>query len=299
MKKIISVVGPTASGKTSYALKLAEEKLDSDDYSGIDLISVDSRQVYRELEVLSGADIPDDFIKLDKDGFLPYFIHNKLNITLHGVGILNLEDEWSVAHFRDFATKIILSSFENNRLPILVGGTGLYHQHLFNKDENLYVPPNDELREKAKKMSIEDLQDWLKGVNAEKLESMNNSDINNPRRLIRAIEITLGQPEMKTQISLPEGIKVEKVFIDIDLDEAKEKILQRVKERFSSGAVEEVENLLEVCKEKDLPICSTLGVSDLSDYISGKIKKEDCIKNWALHEYQYAKRQLTWFKKQA
>lgn len=314
MKKIISIVGPTASGKTSYALDAAHKVLQNnfksyENYSGVDLISVDSRQVYKDLEILSGADIPENFelvvnesvVGSDKSELklFKFFKHKDLEITLHGVSIINLDDEWSVAHFKDFATKIILNSFKNNRLPILVGGTGLYHKHLFQKDQNLYVPPNDELRAKANKMTLHELQAWLKKVNQVKLEKMNNSDINNPRRLIRAIEISLGTPELNNDLSLPDDVELETIVVGVELEKLKEKILARVKERFAQGALDEVKNLLKVCEQKDLPVCSTLGVGDIKNYLLGNTSKEDCINNWSLHEYQYSKRQLTWFKKQA
>lgn len=301
MKKIISVVGPTASGKTSFALDFAKKELEKNFYTGIDLISVDSRQVYRGLEVLSGADVPKDFEVVELDGKFRFFKHKDLEITIKGVSILSLNDEWSVAHFKDFATEIILNSFKNNRLPILVGGTGLYHQYLFSTDKNLYVPPNQELRDKAENMSLPEIQNWLKELDLEKFNSMNNSDINNPRRLIRAIEISLGKPKLTGSKKLPTNLEVKTMVIglDMDLEEIQNRIFIRVQERYEQGAINEVKDLLRVCTKKDMPVCSTLGVSDINKFISGKFSKEECIKNWALHEFQYAKRQLTWFKNKA
>jgi tRNA dimethylallyltransferase len=328
MKKIISVVGSTASGKTSLALKIAsyilqpnpylkqnlntectnvlDRLIPNENFSGIDLISVDSRQVYKGLEVLSGADVPDNFKLVESESEFgiesSIFKHTKLDICLHGVSIINFNQDWSVAHFKDFATKIIVNSFKNNRLPILVGGTGLYHEHLFKLDNNLYVPPNYELREKAKNLSLVDLQNWLEEVNSEKLKKMNNSDINNPRRLIRAIEISVGVPDLKEDVNFEElkhnEFEIEKFGIDLNLEKIEQKIKLRVDQRFNDGAVEEVKGLLKECAVKDLPVCSTLGVNDISEFLDSKTTQIQCKENWALHEFQYAKRQLTWFKKQ-
>lgn len=312
MNKIISIVGPTGSGKTAKALELAQnvlgrnsfadtsltQFLGNSDFTGVDLISVDSRQVYKGLEILSGADVPEHFARIsDADFEFEYFKHTELDITLHGVSIVELEQEWSVAHFRDFVIAILYKSFENNRLPILVGGTGMYYLQLFNTDSNLYVPPNEKFRSKAQKMTVLELQEWLAKLDPQKLESMNNSDRNNPRRLMRAIEIASGKPELHSNRELPANLKNYSMVLEVALDDLKEKIVKRVAERFDAGAVEEVQNILQICGTNDYQVCSTLGVSDISRFLSGEITQEQCLTDWSLHEFQYAKRQLTWFKK--
>ncbi|GIK83582.1 MAG: tRNA dimethylallyltransferase [Patescibacteria group bacterium] len=303
INKIVSVVGPTASGKTHFALKIAQQALNALNeirFSGIDIISVDSRQVYKGLEILTGADIPNGFEQVAAHGNFefPYFRNTSLPISLHGISIIDFKQEWSVAHFKDFATKIILNSFENNRLPILVGGTGLYHQYLFSSDSNLYVPPNARVRKAAVHLGLNELQHWLEKVAAKKLAEMNNSDRNNPRRLVRAIEIALGAPNTTQTLSLPANHWREMYGMNVPLEQLQSNIVLRVKERFRNGAITEVKTLLQACEKQDLPICSTLGVGDISDFLSGKSSEKECQENWALHEFQYAKRQLTWFQKQ-
>lgn len=312
MNNIVSIVGPTGSGKTKKAFELAQnilhkippvdaglaQFLGNSDFTGVDLISVDSRQVYKGLEILSGADVPKNFTKVFDDSFtFEYFKHKDLDIKLHGVSIIELEQEWSVVHFRDFAIQILLKSFDQKRLPILVGGTGMYYLQLFNTDSNLYVPPNEKLRKKASDMTTIELQDWLKKLDPQKFEFMNNSDKNNPRRLIRAIEITTGVPEIQSHQKLPQSIKNFSVVLETSLDGLQEKIAKRVSERFFAGAVQEVQNVLNLCSKSDFQVCSTLGVSDISRFLSGEVSQKQCLSDWSLHEYQYAKRQLTWFKK--
>ncbi|MBU0975038.1 hypothetical protein KKD03_05050 [Patescibacteria group bacterium] len=324
MNTLVSVLGPTATGKTSFALKLAEQALSIESitgknsgkklFSGVDLISADSRQIYRGLEILSGADVPNEFKKVlpnkedeqNIDAFMidvfPYF-ENK-NIRLHGVSIIGLNDEWSVAHFKNFAINIINNSFADNRLPIIVGGTTLYINHLFNKDNNLYVKPITEVRNKASQMTVQELQEWLRSVNPEKLVQMNNSDINNSRRLVRAIEISIGKPELEKIMNLPDDINNIKIGLTTDLEKISEKINKRVFERFNNVVVDEVKNLHSTCPTSSInsPNFSTsstiLGASDISSYLNNEIDQEKCLENWALHEFQYAKRQLMWLKKE-
>lgn len=308
MQKILAVVGPTSTGKTDFALKLAIQALQlPKNYTGVDLISVDSRQVYKGLEILSGADIPKNF-NLVANNF-PYYNHKQLPITIHGVSIIEFDQEWSVTHFKSFATSIILHSFENNRLPILVGGTGLYYQHLFNSDEDLYIPPNKDVRRKAEKLSVQELSEWLFTIDPEALVRMNDSDVDNPRRLVRAIEKAVWNkkyfiPEKNTDAKNKHRSQGKVLSAEIttfgmqtSLEIIQAKIKLRVQERFERSAVEEVKKMQKKCRDTNLPVCSTLGVADILEYLSGNIDKNECKKNWALHEFQYAKRQITWFSK--
>ena len=301
MNKIISVVGPTASGKTSFALGLAVNHLSdtAHDYDGVDLISVDSRQVYKGIETLTGADIPEGFEEINTEKFQYNFFQNKeKTISLHGVSCISLEDDWSVAHFKNFAIDIVEIAWKKNRLPILVGGTGLYHQYLFSKDENLYIPPNSDLRKRAKTMSLEELQKWLESVDFDVFSGMNNSDRNNPRIIVRAIEKKLGSPVFSEVKNLDGLYEITSYGMKLSLEELETKILQRVTQRFETGVFTEIKKINEVCGVKDSPVCSTLGVSDVNRYLNKEISKKECVKIWSLHEFQYAKRQLTWFAKQ-
>ncbi len=388
---VIAVVGPTATGKTNRALQIAQEKNASGEVTGVDLISVDSRQVYQGLEILTGADLPEGFEKRQMSVNLwakndsltavrtrssttrsnmrssferffakygDYFANHDDSMRLFGVSIIQPGDEWSVAHFQQYARAIMIESWSRKRLPILVGGTGLYHQQLFKQDDRLHAPPNNEVRKKAEQMAVGDLQKWLDEVNPERLAMMNESDRSNNRRLVRAIEISLVENAMSKE-SIRSGdrkiaderseqqswkmltpilsgqhdeknvglkmedqacnddmhnrhyllgslvshdwnmewskIKPETVFITADLDLIKEKIEKRVKERFENGAIDEVKWLLSLNLFPTLPVMTTLGVPEISSYLKGEILAEECQKLWSLHEFQYAKRQLTWW----
>ena len=298
MNKIISVVGPTASGKTTFALQLAKKYLSDPEsvYAGVDLISVDSRQVYTGIETLTGADIPHGFEeKNTKDFEYRYFQNSQQTVTLHGVSIINISDDWSVAHFKNFATHVIQEAWKHNRLPILVGGTGLYQHYLFSNDKNLYIPPDKNIREKAQKMSLEALQKWVEKIDTVAFATMNNSDKNNPRRIVRAIEKKLTKPVISDVKNLTGEYQNTVYGIKLSLEELENKISQRVLERFTTQVFSEVEKLISFCATHDSVACSTLGAADVRRYLSKEISQTECLKNWSLHEYQYAKRQRTWF----
>ncbi len=293
MSKLLSIVGPTSVGKTAFAIWLAEQLTENQVVTGVDFISADSRQVYKGLEVLSGVDQPSPKL-------LPV-------VRLFGTSLITPDEEWSVAHFQTYAQKIIDQSIADKRLPMIIGGTGLYHEHLFNDEDTLRVPPNPELRNRLESLSLEELQASLVALDQEKFDSLNNSDVNNPRRLIRAIEVSQAQAEVPplrptttnplavffatlSQLSL--GLRDEPALI-------LQRIQQRVLDRFANGAQSEVETLMKKYPDWSLPAFSATGVKEIRAYLEGKISAEECIEHWTLSEFQYAKRQLTWWKKRS
>lgn len=292
--KIISIVGPTAVGKTSFVLDLSEKILENKAYAGVDLISADSRQVYQGLEIISGADVPSNF-SLNTDQKLTYPFYTKNEINLHGVSIVSPDEEWSVIHFQDLAWEIIKLAKKKNRLIIVIGGTGLYHDQLLNLDTSLRIKPNDKVRQKAERMKLEDLQNWAKKVNPARFVKMNNSDKNNPRRLIRVIEIGLKKSKANNDSSSQE---FEQIYIGLnqDLEKIAGKIKKRVFGRFSDQAINEVRQLQEKYNDWSLPAFSALGVSEVGQYLNNFFSKDECLAQWSLHEFQYAKRQLTWWR---
>ncbi len=299
--KLFSIVGTTATGKTSLALKYSQ--IISQEYpqiKGTSLISADSRQVYIGLETLTGTDVPSNFNQIKKKPY-PYFASHNKQTTLHGVSIIYPDQDWSVAHFRGLAIRVIKQSWKHSWLPIVVGGTGFYHQQLFNNDPNPYIKPNTKIRTKAEKISVKGLQQWLSKVNQKKIESMNQSDRNNPRRLIRAIEVSLGEKEPNSRIKNRPQFQQPKHYgvIGLKNDELtlKKKIKERVKKRFMLGAVEEVKNLLALNLDDSNQAMTATGVRPLTRYIHHDLTAQEAMQAWTQEEMQYAKRQLTWFKK--
>ncbi len=301
MKKIvISVVGPTASGKTSFALSLAEAAI-AGGYRGLALISADSRQVYIGLEVLSGADVPPEFAPaVSTDFSYPFFEHGA--ISLHGISVVTSEQEWSLAHFKKLALPVIQDAWSNEVLPVLVGGTGLYHRHLFSSDPELAVPPDEGFRTAAESMTAEELQQVLSEEDSERLKKMNHSDLNNPRRLIRAIEISRAlairsQEESGSNFQVPTPQQHHFVGLRLDLDIIKEKITRRVLDRLDAGVVSEVEQVFNCAEGQKQPSFSALGFKEVLALSQGQITKDECLEHWSRREFSYAKRQFTWWKK--
>lgn len=317
---ILSIVGPTASGKTALALQTARTLLTQNpqEVKGVDLISADSRQIYRQFEILSGADLGE----FRSQGFnwqkrpdiydYPFLAPDDNSIRFHGATILDFPTPWSLALFHDFATRIIKHAHENERRVILVGGTMLYHDRLFANNDTISVPPNSEVREKAVNMTVTELQNWLRQLDQNRLTALNNSDLHNPRRLLRQIEISLHNSQTHDpQSSLPTSDSThstlplnsqtfknqhEYLMPKYDLEKLKAKIAGRVRIRFQTGAVREVERILQKYGN-DLPhVGLPLGFQEIKAYLAGEVDQNETLNLWALHEWQYAKRQLTWWR---
>jgi tRNA dimethylallyltransferase len=299
--KLISIVGTTATGKTNLALLLANKLLKQAGIKGVALISADSRQVYRGLEVLTGADVPSTFKPQSPQAGYRFFKHKQQPITLHGVSIIYPDQDWSVAHFREMTIALIKTAWENSWLPIVVGGTGLYHSQLFNNDPTLYIRPNQDIRQQATDMPVTELQAWLKKIDPNKIKNLNLSDRQNPRRLVRAIEVavSLQQPteRVKHRLQFEQPKFYYQIGLRLPVKQLKPKIQQRVKQRFMLGAVKEVKNLLALDLPANSPPMTATGVKPIQDYLHHKITAQKTIEAWTQQEIQYAKQQLTWWQK--
>ena len=303
----ISIVGPTACGKTERAFEAAHQLLKEKKVGGVDILSADSRQVYKGLEILTGADVPEGFAVMATQADLPYFSNIDHSIQIFGISMIEPTDEWSLAHFVTFARRILQESWANDRQAILVGGTGLYYRHLFSDDSTPQIPQDEDFRIEAQKMSVEELQQKLKGIDANRFKQMNESDSENPRRLIRAIEVAIWQQKHRGSSLLQFGstespivwsqVNNQMEFVSAPLETIKERIAERVHKRFASGAVEEVKNILTLNLPNTSQVLTTLGVPEIMQYLEGTLSAEECQQLWALHEFQYAKRQVTWWKK--
>ncbi len=295
-------MGTTAVGKTDFALAVAHEVLaQNPTYQGVDLISADSRQVYRGLETISGADLPTDFARVesDQDSQLTYPYYQKGQMRLHGISLIEPDQDWSVAHLHRLFWEVVPMALKDKRLVLVVGGTGLYHEQLMNFDPALQVGPNQRVRTKAEQMTVRALQDWAHQVNAERFKEMNRSDRYNPRRLVRVIEIGLAEPTQETAPTAAD--QLEQVYLGLadDLTSIERRIQERVKRRLAEGALAEVEALIDQTDQTlaaQLPALTTLGVESLASYLSGKIDRETALERWVLHEVQYARKQLQWWE---
>jgi len=280
MKKVLVVCGPTATGKTSLALKLAKK------FNG-ELVSADSRQIYRGLDIGTGKDLR----KIPKWA------------TVWGYDLAGPKEEFSVSKYIAFANKAIEDIWSRDKLPILVGGTGLYIKAVVDGIPTASVPINNALREKLKTKPSDELYEVLAQTDPIRAGSMNTSDRKNPRRLVRAIEIAMWKLEDSRRFAtLPtSGGKGKLDVLFIGLCAEKETLFgnieRRVEKRVGAGLEKEIRDLLSSGVTWEMQSMSSLGYRQWREYFENTKSKEAVINDWKNEEKRYARRQITWFKK--
>lgn len=267
--KILAIVGPTATGKTKLAIALSQ-------LSPSILISADSRQVYRGMDVVTGKDHPPGH-------------------PIIGLDLVEPNESCSVSVWYDAVIPHIERAWKQGKLPIVVGGTGLYVRALTDGISTLSVPINQSLRTKLESLTVLKLQSHLKTIAPTKFLSLNHSDVNNPRRLIRAIEVAeysaLHSPQ-PTSHQLPSTLIIGLRYNNIS--EYQKKVRDRVLARIQTGALAETERLLPTASPQAL---SGIGYRSLSAHLHSELSYDQMINNWVADECSYAKRQLTYFNK--
>lgn len=292
--KILIVCGPTATGKTKLAVSLAKR------FNG-ELINADSRQMYKGLTIISGKDIGGSSPTFQKEVTIKGETYPLVTYVIDGIPVWLYDvaeptQPLSISHFKELSELVIHNVIRRGKLPILVGGTGFYLSTFTHDIETLAIPSDTKLRTHLTTQSVEDLQRELQTYDPKRWERMNHSDRQNPRRLIRAIEVAAWK---ETHTVLTGRVtKFDTLWIGLRLGEQtrSKKINERVRERFHGGAVEEVRAT--VSQSGLLPSQSAIGLSVLRRYIDGSIGEDEAITLWTSKEVRYAKRQMTWFKKQ-
>lgn len=296
MSKILIICGPTATGKTKLAISLAKK------FNG-EIVSADSRQIYKGLDVLTGKDLPAEKkfqiadIKPQYKGkiySLPVYIVNGVRIWMYDV--IGIGEEFSAAHFSALSRVVISDIISRGKLPIVVGGTGFYLSALTQKITTIDIPPNTSLRQKLSSYSIEELQKKLKSLDPGKWLIMNDSDRANPRRLIRAIEVADWMKINPHKSKQSPEYQAFWIGLRASLPAIKNKITRRVNARLQNGAIEEVAALGGLSGNS--LVLTSLGVAAIRRFLTGNLSKEALIKEWESQEFKYAKRQMTWFHKQ-
>jgi len=270
-QKLVVIVGATASGKSDLAVLLAKK------YNG-EVVSADSRQVYRHMDIGTGK------VPLEEMGGIPH----------HLLDVADPNEQYSVAQYQKDARRAIADIHARGKLPILVGGTGLYIQAIVDGIALPDVAPNHILRTQLQKLSVEKLFKQLEALDPVRAA---NIDAKNPRRLIRAIEIAeaLGNvPPATTDErydTLLIGIRVEKESLD-------QRIARRFDAMLKKGLIKEIKNLNEVHGVSWERI-RTFGLECtwVADFLAGTISKEVLREGAVRDTIAYAKRQMTWFKR--
>ena len=296
--KIIVILGPTSSGKSDVAISLAQ-KFDGE------VISADSRQIYRGLDIGTGKIEKDrskvksqkSKVQLKTQKLRPYYSEG---IAHYLIDIVNPRTDYNVAKFKKDAERIIIDILRRGKVPIICGGTGFWIRSVVDNITYPEVKPDWELRNKLRNKTADELFSELKKLDPVRAE---NIDRKNKVRLIRAVEIckTLGKvPDTKYQTH---NSKYDFLQIGISLPKEKlhENIRIRLKKRFEAGMVEEVEKMHKIDKLSWKKIESFgLGYLWIPKFLRGKIKtKEELFEKVFQAEKDYAKRQMTWFKKDA
>jgi tRNA dimethylallyltransferase len=307
MSKLLVICGPTSTGKTGLGIRLAK-KFDGE------IVSADSRQVYKGMDIGTGKDVENGKWIID-NGKRGHWEVEGVPIWL--LDVVKPNQEFSVAHYVELAQKVMEDIWRRGKLPIIVGGTGFYIKGLIDGIGTLGVESDWELRIRLKDLPAQKLYDFLARLDATKAASMNVSDRKNPRRLIRAIEIASKNQKLylrrqaKTENSTcvdrlkpclaGRRAKTSAKALFIGLRTPPKKLYQRIDKRIDKqvemGAEEEVRGLIKKGYPWNLPAMSAMGYREWQLYFEGKATKEEIIQKWKFAEHAYARRQLTWFRR--
>lgn len=290
MQKIIVVYGPTASGKSDVAIKLAKK------FNG-EIISADSRQVYKGLDIGSGKvakDEPGIFYKLFHKSKREGFFSN--GIRHHLIDVAEPMADYNISHFKKDAEIIIEEISSQGKIPIICGGTNFWIDSIVHDSQIPEVEPNEELRDMLSSKSAEELFKQLQEMDPERAAHI---DSKNPVRLIRAIEIAtkLGSvPQLETAKLNPKydflqiGIRAEREKINA-------KIKKRLEERFEDGMIIEVEELHQAGVSFEWMERIGLEYRWISRYLQKKVEFEEMKEKLYFDIIHFAKRQMTWLKR--
>ena len=269
---ILVVTGPTASGKTALAAAIANRV-------GGEIISADSRQVYRGMNLGTGKDYDD------------YHVNGK-DIPCHLIDIADPGYKYSVFEYqRDF--KKVYSDLKKRKIfPVVCGGSGMYADSIITGYKMFEVPPDSGLRIELEKKSMEELRDILATFKS----LHNTTDIDTKKRVIRAIEIEHSSRNLGSHYSEFPKIKSLLTGILFDRDTRRKRISERLKQRFDSGMIDEVKNLIDRGINIDTLIYYGLEYKFITLYLTGKISYQEMIRDLEIAIHQFAKRQMTWFR---
>lgn len=291
--KLLVILGPTATGKTDLAFLLARK------FNG-ELVSCDSRQVYVGLDIGSGK-LPSGNWKLETGSWKRgkgYWEIGGIRVWMYDV--VDPKKQYDVSKYITKAEKVLGKIIKRRKLPIIVGGTGFYLKGLLYGFSNLGIPVNKKLRKDLEKLSPQELQKKLQELSKDKWNSLNLSDQQNPRRLIRAIELEINSERRFKIYDLRfKNFSALKIGLTAPRDILYKKVDERVVERIDQGMVEEAKWLHK--KGLSLERMRKLGLEYgvLADYLEDKIKGVDIlIKTLQQKIHGYVRRQLTWFKKE-
>jgi tRNA dimethylallyltransferase len=273
-KYLIVVAGPTAIGKTAVAIKIAQ-------HFSTEILSADSRQFYKELNI----------------GVARPSIAELATIKHHFIGHISINDTYTAGDFEKAALNKLEQLFQKHDIVVLAGGSGLFINALLNGLDNL--PRDEKIRETLNTRQVnEGIEALAKQLKTLDIDEYNSISLSNPRRIIRSLEICLASGEkastLKKQNTLPRNFSPIKIALNTDRQLLYTKINNRVDIMLKNGLIDEVQHLLPY---KHLNALQTVGYKELFEYFEGELDLEKAIELIKQHTRNYAKRQLTWFRK--
>lgn len=274
---MITILGPTATGKTALAVALA-------DVMGGEIISADSRQVYRGMDIGTGKDLADYRIN---GHVVPYYL----------IDICDPGTKYNLYRYQQDFLDAYRKIRGNGHLPVLCGGTGLYIESILKRYRLSTVPQNTELREQLKEKSLPELTKILEDLKDRTGSAMHNqTDVDSCQRAIRAIEIESYSLEHPAEERDFPEIKSLIVGIQVDRDVRRTRITRRLKERLEHGMVDEIKKLLDSGIAADDLIYYGLEYKYITEYVIGQLTYDEMFRQLEIAIHQFAKRQMTWFR---
>lgn len=270
---IITILGPTASGKTTLAAQLAAR------IGEAEIISADSRQVYKGMDIGTGKDLAD-------------YTVNGQQIPYHLIDIVEAGEKYNLFQYQQDFWHTYYNIIQRGKLPILCGGTGLYIESVLKSYKMVPVPENAALREKLKGYNLEELTEILKQYKT----LHNTTDVDTPQRAIRAIEIQEYYKQNRIQEREFPQLKSLTIGVNIDRDLRRKKITERLHKRLEEeNMVQEVRTLLKKVSPEDL-IYYGLEYKYLTLHCIGQLSYDEMVRQLEIAIHQFAKRQMTWFR---
>lgn len=281
MKQLITILGPTASGKTPLAAALASE-------TDGEILSADSRQVYRRMDIGTGKDLADYRVEIDG---------TPIDIPYHLIDICEPGTKYNLFQYQQDFYDAYQQILERDRQPILCGGTGLYIEAVLKGYHLSPVPQNPELRARLEDKSLEELTVMLEELKRKNGSVMHNvTDVDSCQRAIRAIEIESYNLEHPMPLRELPAIQSLIIGVNIDRELRREKITRRLKARLDEGMVDEIRSLLDSGIPAEDLIYYGLEYKYLTEYVIGHLTYDEMFRQLEIAIHQFAKRQMTWFR---
>ena len=285
---MITILGPTACGKTPVATALAAALPKVNGAVGGEIISADSRQVYRRMDIGTGKDLDDYHMEVDG---------SPVAIPFHLIDICEPGTKYNLFQYQQDFYDAYQEIRTRGVVPILCGGTGLYIEAVLKGYHLSPVPQNPALRQQLEGKSLEELTQLLKDLKAKNHSVMHNTtDVDSPQRAIRAIEIETYNCEHPMPLRELPPVPSVIIGLDIPREERRAKITRRLKDRLEHGMVEEVRALVDEGIPADDLIYYGLEYKYVTEYVAGRLTYDEMFRQLEIAIHQFAKRQMTWFR---